>query len=150
MKNKIILVFFTMVSLAMTIASCNKDRTITDATEESKISNKTCETVSTQEENSTLHFVDAHGQWYDAMINPNVAKHEYDWQFLQNDGQNISYVGDDRYTIRKGVDVSKYQGDIDWNAGREDGYEVAIIRIGFRGYGQEGTLKEDDRFKEYI
>ena len=52
--------------------------------------------MSTQEENSTLHFVDAHGKWYDAMINPNVAKHEYDWQFLQNDGQNISYVGDDR------------------------------------------------------
>ena len=150
MKNKIILVFFTMVSLAMTIASCNKDKTITDATEESKISNKTCETVSTQEENSTLHFVDAHGQWYDTLINPNVAKHEYDWQFLQNDGQNISYVGDDRYTIRKGVDVSKYQGDIDWNAVRDDGYEFAIIRIAFRGYGQEGMLKEDDRFKEYI
>lgn len=32
----------------------------------------------------------------------------------------------------------------------EAGYEFAIIRIGFRGYGQEGTLKEDERFKEYI
>ena len=85
--------------------------------------------MSTQEENSTLHFVDAHGQWYNALINPNVTKHEYNWQFLQNDGQNISYVGDARYTIRKGVDVSKYQGDIDWNAVREDGYEFAIIRI---------------------
>ena len=91
MKNKIILVFLTMVFLTMTVAGCNSDKTITDATEESEISNKTCETVSTQEENSTLHFVDAHGQWYDALINPNVTKHEYDWQFLQNDGQ-ISHM----------------------------------------------------------
>lgn len=36
---------------------------------------------------------------------------------------------------RTGVDVSSYQGDIDWNAVREAGAEFAIVRVGFRGYG---------------
>ena len=118
---------------------------------------KAVKTISTEEpteysevKKEMLHFVDAHGKWYDVDIDTDVAKHEYDWKYLVNDGQNISYEGNPSYQIRKGVDVSKYQGDIDWNAVKADGYEFAIIRIGFRGYGQNGEMKEDERFKEYI
>ena len=68
--------------------------------------------MSTQEENSTLHFVDAHGKWYDVDIDTDVAKHEYDWKYLVNDGQNISYEGNPSYQIRKGVDVSKFPGNL--------------------------------------
>ena len=48
---------------------------------------------------------------------------------------------------RTGVDVSSYQGDIDWNAVREAGAEFAIVRVGFRGYGT-GALVEDNAFAQ--
>ena len=42
-----------------------------------------------------------------------------------------------------GVDVSYYQGDIDWKQVKEAGFTFAIIRVGGRGYGDEGGLYED-------
>ena len=50
---------------------------------------------------------------------------------------------------RKGIDVSKYQGVIDWNKVKADGVEFAIIRVGYRGYGS-GALVEDSQFKNNI
>ena len=50
---------------------------------------------------------------------------------------------------RTGVDVSSYQGDIDWNAVREAGAEFAIVRVGFRGYGT-GAIVEDSRFLQNV
>lgn len=49
----------------------------------------------------------------------------------------------------KGVDVSKYQGNIDWNKVKTSGIEFAIIRVGYRGYGT-GVLVEDSTFRQNI
>ena len=49
----------------------------------------------------------------------------------------------------KGIDVSKYQGNIDWNKVRDDGIEFVIIRAGYRGYGS-GVLVEDPKFRQNI
>lgn len=46
---------------------------------------------------------------------------------------------------RLGIDVSTYQGNIDFNKVKEAGYEFVIVRIGFRGYGSEGKMKADDK-----
>ena len=43
-----------------------------------------------------------------------------------------------------GVDVSAFQGDIDWEQVRASGIEFAIIRLGYRGYGKAGKLVEDE------
>lgn len=45
-----------------------------------------------------------------------------------------------------GIDVSSYQGDIDWQLVKEDGVEFAFLRIGYRGYGEEGKLCADENF----
>lgn len=42
-----------------------------------------------------------------------------------------------------GIDVSTWQGYIDWEQVRDSGIEFAIIRIGYRGT-EQGTLAEDD------
>ena len=42
-----------------------------------------------------------------------------------------------------GVDVSYYQGKIDWEQVKASGIEFAMIRLGYRGYGEEGKLMED-------
>lgn len=41
-----------------------------------------------------------------------------------------------------GVDVSAYQGEIDWNKVKASGIEFAIIRLGYRGY-ESGKMVED-------
>ena len=52
------------------------------------------------------------------------------------DGEDISLVG---------VDVSSYQGWINWNKVKNAGVDYAIIRLGYRGYGT-GALKLDTSF----
>lgn len=98
----------------------------------------------------TLHFVDAWGEWFDTDINTELPGHNYDWQYLENTEDGISYEGDSRYYIRKGVDVSQHQGTIDWNRVKAAGYEFAILRIGYRGYGQSGALMLDYTFHDNI
>lgn len=51
--------------------------------------------------------------------------------------------------IKIGIDVSKYQGTIDWNAVKRDGIDYVMIRAGFRGYGSNGSLNEDPKLDEY-
>ena len=41
-----------------------------------------------------------------------------------------------------GIDVSKWQGYLDWNAVKESGIEFAFIRIGYRG--ENGNIYKDD------
>lgn len=43
-----------------------------------------------------------------------------------------------------GVDVCSYQGEIDWQQVAAAGVEFAIIRVGGRGWGPEGTLYADE------
>ena len=45
-----------------------------------------------------------------------------------------------------GIDVSHHQGVIDWKKVKNDNIDFAIIRAGFRGYGESGTLNKDTRF----
>ena len=49
----------------------------------------------------------------------------------------------------RGIDVSKFQGSIDWNAVKSDGITFAIIRCGYRGYGS-GALVEDSTYRQNI
>ncbi len=60
------------------------------------------------------------------------------------------YVQDGQVTSHKGIDVSQYQGKIDWEAVAADGVEFAFVRVGYRGYGEAGKLKEDERYAENI
>ncbi len=48
-----------------------------------------------------------------------------------------------------GIDVSKWNGKIDWKAVKNSGVSYVIIRCGYRGSSQ-GALIEDSKFKENI
>lgn len=56
----------------------------------------------------------------------------------------------DGYKVSYGIDVSKYQGDINWTSVKADGVEFAFIRAAYRGYGTAGTLAEDTYFTKNI
>ena len=86
-------------------------------------------------------------KWYD--IEEDAPKNTYDFKAaLSMDDTKLEY----KYgtiSTRRGVDVSKYQGDIDWNKVKAAGYDFAMIRIGARGYGS-GNLVLDDNFVAYM
>lgn len=50
---------------------------------------------------------------------------------------------------RRGIDVSAYQEDIDWDQVRAAGFDFAFIRIGYRGYST-GSIQEDERARENL
>ena len=56
--------------------------------------------------------------------------------------------GSGELTSKFGIDVSKYQKNIDWNAAKADGVEFAYIRIGYRGYGDAGNMVVDPYFEQ--
>lgn len=56
----------------------------------------------------------------------------------------------DDSVVVNGIDVSAYQGNIDWNKVKADGVDFAIIRVGGRGYGASGTMYSDDYFDKNI
>ena len=62
--------------------------------------------------------------------------------------EDFSYNGDylacTTRAYELGVDVSSYQGEIDWQQVRDAGFAFAIIRVGGRGYGEEGRLYADE------
>ena len=49
-----------------------------------------------------------------------------------------------------GIDVSYAQGNIDWQKVKNAGVEFAMIRVGVRGYGTEGLMREDTHFQQNI
>ena len=75
----------------------------------------------------------------DVPVNPLCAD-----QFKPADGGSLRYTGDE-YTVLQGIDVSIFQGTIDWAAVAEDGVDFAMLRIGGRGY-ESGEIYEDDSF----
>ncbi len=71
------------------------------------------------------------------------------FSYLDEISENIGYF-DENYESLQGIDVSDHQGEIDWQAVADAGYEFVFVRVGFRGYGEEGTLNEDTMAIEYM
>lgn len=79
----------------------------------------------------------------------NVNTNPYDSSlFYYNDAGYMFYDSDDVPAIA-GVDVSTFQGWVDWEKVRAAGFEFAMIRVGYRGYS-EGDIFADNRFFQNI
>ncbi len=62
------------------------------------------------------------------------------WQVIQ--GISYFFNNDGVRSDCMGIDVSRWNGTIDWKKVKEAGIDFAIIRVGYRGYGT-GKLVED-------
>ena len=96
-----------------------------------------------------LTFVDVFGEEYQTQIIPEVARSPYASEAFVRYGDSIRYE-DDVYYCRRGIDVSHHQGHIDWDRVKAAGYDFAFIRLGYRGYGQAGSLNLDKSFDTNI
>lgn len=98
-------------------------------------------------ENGKLLLYDSYVGYSWAPVLSGVKANTYDRKaFRLNSQGRMEYIQNGEISSYFGIDVSSHQGDIDWNAARADGVEFAILRIGVRGYGEEGNIKADDMF----
>lgn len=86
-------------------------------------------------------------KWLDIL--PNVPKNSYDASlFYQSDG--YTYYRSNAYRYETGVDVSVYQGEIDWHQVKDAGIDFAILRVGGRGWSADGSIYADKNFQKNI
>lgn len=74
---------------------------------------------------------------------PVFDKEKEEWQ------GTATYMKGTREEAKKGIDVSTFQGDINWKKVKDTGMDFAIIRLGFRGY-ENGKIVLDSKFKDNI
>ncbi len=82
-------------------------------------------------------------------VDRSLPQSDYDWNNLQEvglDTREVEYVVDGETVSIKGIDVSRYQGDIDWEKVANDGVKFAFIRLGYRGYST-GKLVIDEKYE---
>lgn len=73
-----------------------------------------------------------------------MNKNRYDVKkFVEKDG----FLRYDHSSARLGVDVSEYQGHVDWAAVKEAGMDFALLRLGWRGTTR-GFLNVDETFEQ--
>ena len=90
------------------------------------------------------------GKYHFFPISDELAHHTYDQeQFSFDEDQIMHYTQNGEVISHKGIDVSKYQGEIDWEKVAEDDVEYAFIRLGIRGY-TKGEILEDENFEDNI
>ena len=75
-----------------------------------------------------------------------IAKSVLSPEFFVRDGKGRMTYSDPAVKTYTGIDVSVFQGDIDWDAVKNDGIDFVMLRVGYRGYGQKGIMGKDDKF----
>lgn len=75
-----------------------------------------------------------------------IAKSVLSPEFFVRDGNGRMTYSDPAVKTYTGIDVSVFQGDIDWDAVKNDGIDFVMLRVGYRGYGQKGIMGKDDKF----
>lgn len=78
-----------------------------------------------------------------------IPLNDFNLEKLKNDKNGYMCYEDDRYKSRLIIDVSSHNGNINWEKVKEAGIKGAMIRVGYRGYG-DATIVEDDCFQKNI
>ena len=90
-------------------------------------------------------YVKAWEEWHMRDFPLNFPLHNYNWKYLKFDDKGVlHYEGDENYTIRRGIDVSEFQGKIDWEKVKKAGYDFVFVRAGHRTM-HSGDLQKDKR-----
>lgn len=74
---------------------------------------------------------------YEGLEVANISQADYSF----DENGKLSFGADKPFKL--GVDVSKFQGDVDWKKLKAGGIEFAFTRLAYRGYGEAGGIVED-------
>ena len=82
-------------------------------------------------------------------INPYWKRNTYDFANLVSKNDLLHYYSDGKQISYLGVDLSKYQNQVDFAAIQKEGIDFCILRVGSRGY-ETGVIQEDEKFQEFM
>ncbi len=99
-------------------------------------------------ESSRTEMYTASSALFSSDYNTDELYHSYNTGAFALNGQTMTYTDTENYVTQLGIDVSEHNGEIDWEQVRDAGYEFVFIRIGYRGYGEDGTLVVDSCFED--
>ncbi|MFI3213878.1 MAG: glycoside hydrolase family 25 protein [Eubacteriales bacterium] len=133
-----------------------------EAKEDEKV-NTLLESIKTQMEdgNTTLTLLENcfpddlivghEGAYLFIPIDESLNQNDYIVENLEKDEETgeITYLENEEVTSRKGIDVSKFQGNIEWDKVANDGVDFTIIRLGYRG-NETGKLVVDETYEANI
>jgi len=152
--KKIRVLYFMIGLLGIGLIGCTGDDTEVRQTSAEPVTEQEEQTKSESEEQVQKQkyvFYDVEENRYEAELLEEVSKCVYDFSNLkEKNGLKIYEDKENDVRSKVGIDVSKFQGDIDWQAVKGSGIEFAIIRMGYRGYGESGTLVVDPMFDVHI
>lgn len=96
-------------------------------------------------------FQDEMENSYEAELLENVPKCKYDYSKLTDvDGIKSYYDKENGISSKLGIDISEFQGEVDWQQVRDFGIEFVMIRLGYRVYGEDGELVLDAGFEQNV
>ena len=148
MKRKIISRFCILLAVCLVLTavlvSCGKENTAENTeTAKNTITLNVDDTVKIANKSSSLWEMMANlfpdlivykggaGGYTFKTVNKDLPQNQYDWS--------------DKSSALRGIDVSAYQGTIDWIKVSASNVHFAFIRVGYRGYSS-GNLTLDEKF----
>lgn len=85
-------------------------------------------------------------EYIEPVLIPEPEKNPYGPNDFQFDGRYLKSL---RCESISGIDVSAYQGNVNWNQVAASGIDFAMVRVGYRGYGS-GKIVEDPYGRENL
>lgn len=144
---KLVLSLTTIVICALYIIGVYEDKSLLDI-----IQDVTTEAEAMITDSYKSHLVKLGTEAVPAAYRPNnqpvldAKKNSYDWTNLYADDDYRYYYSGKNVVSKVGIDVSYYQGKIDWKKVKKSGVDYAIIRLGYRGF-QNGALVLDSYYR---
>ena len=92
-----------------------------------------------------LTYADGTEEW--VLLSPYLEKNTYDYTKLTMKADKMGYYEDGKKISYLGVDLSKYNGSVDFAQLKSAGVDFAMVRLGARGYGS-GQVILDEKFTE--
>lgn len=149
MKKTIVIIFVILIiSAGIFIKNIyNENNTIsTNSAKDENVEN--LEYNIRDDKKKKIQIYDIEDGYITVEYNKRATKNCYNWNNLSKDNNEFLKYEDENYKTKLGIDVSSYQGEINWKMVKEEGIKFAILRLGFRGYGTTGKIILDDTFEE--
>lgn len=89
---------------------------------------------------------DGQTEWFEIL--EDIKKNNYKFKdYLTADGTHLKYNSPEVKSLL-GMDISNYQGTVDFEKAKQSGIEFVMIKVAARGY-ESGQVNIDDKFVEY-
>ncbi len=147
MKRLLCLILSLSCSAMVFLCGCGSSESKNESAETSAASSAAKSTVKPQSGESRDSY-DTKG----SETQPTKGKSENTLQKENFSTENgyIVYTENGQRASISGIDISSYCGEIDWNRVKSAGIDFVMVRLGGRGYGDEGSLYSDNKAADYI